>query len=107
MRTALTILALLISTAPPARFDHPYTSGPVYVYYIPQVNLQLWCYDLFAKYNLHISTSDQQYGCSVLDHKSKVCVILSMRETIDGTTPEDVVRHELGHCNGWSKDHEY
>lgn len=87
---------------PPARYDHAYT-GKLLLKKLPQASMQKACRQLFAKYGLRDTTSMQQHGCakSFPDR----CIVIITDEAYMGATPEAVLRHELGHCNGWSGEH--
>jgi hypothetical protein len=88
---------------PPARFDHAYF-GKMQLTKLPQPKMQKACQQLFAKYGLKDTTSFQQHGCakSFPDR----CIVITIDKTYMGATPAAVLRHELGHCNGWSGEHE-
>lgn len=87
---------------PPARYDHAY-SGKLTLTKIPQAQMQKACQRLFAKYGLKDTTSFQQHGCAKAFPES--CIVITIDNTYMGATPAAVLRHELGHCNGWSGDH--
>jgi hypothetical protein len=46
-------------------------------------------------------------GCTQFKSPSYCVIVVASDEVIEaaGYTPEVVVRHEVGHCNGWKKDH--
>ncbi|TAX57108.1 hypothetical protein ELI01_18685 [Rhizobium leguminosarum] len=87
---------------PPARFDHAY-SGKLSLTKLPQAKLQKACQQLFAKYGLKDTTSFQQHGCAKAFPDS--CIVITIDKTYMGATPAAVLRHEVGHCNGWAADH--
>jgi hypothetical protein len=87
---------------PPARYDHAY-SGKLTLTKIPQAQMQKACQRLFAKYGLKDTTSFQQHGCAKAFPES--CIVITIDKAYMGATPAAVLRHELGHCNGWSGDH--
>lgn len=109
---ALLVLALLASPVvagqhdpewnPPARFDHAYT-GKLLLKKLPQTQMQKACQQLFAKYGLKDTTSMQQHGCAKAFPDR--CIVIITDKTYMGATPAAVLRHETGHCNGWSGDH--
>ncbi|MGO8242938.1 hypothetical protein [Rhizobium johnstonii] len=87
---------------PPARYDHAY-SGKLLLQKLPQAKVQKACQWLFARYGLKDTTSFQQHGCAKAFPES--CIVITIDKTYMGATPAAVLRHELGHCNGWSGDH--
>ncbi|MBB5663267.1 hypothetical protein GGE68_001443 [Rhizobium leguminosarum] len=87
---------------PPARFDHTY-SGRLMLTQLPQSKMQKACQQLFAKYGLKDTTSFQQHGCAKAFPDR--CIVITIDKTYMGATPDAVLRHELGHCNGWPGDH--
>ncbi|TPN11730.1 hypothetical protein [Mesorhizobium sp. B2-1-2] len=81
---------------PPERFDHLY-KGKLTIKYLPQARVQVVC-ERF-KYN----DDTLMRGCSSWDSTS--CIIVVVDKTFLGQTPAAVIRHEMGHCNGWPADH--
>lgn len=88
---------------PPARFDSPYR-GELLVRRIPQRDVAEACRILFMLYSVHAKASMEQRGCSIVT-SSNSCLIVTVDKTFKGATPEAVLRHETGHCNGWPADH--
>ncbi|TPN03801.1 hypothetical protein FJ973_29605 [Mesorhizobium sp. B2-1-3] len=81
---------------PPARFDHPYT-GKLTIKYLPMSRVQLVC----ERYK---AFDDQvMYGCASWDSTS--CIIVVIDHQYLNQTPQALIRHEMGHCNGWGADH--
>lgn len=109
---ALLVLALLASPAlagkhdaewnPPARYDHAYT-GKLMLTKLPQAQMQRACRQLFSQYGYSDTTSGEQRGCAIPG--KDVCIIVTIDKTYKATTPDAVLRHELGHCNGWPSSH--
>ncbi|RWN59629.1 hypothetical protein [Mesorhizobium sp.] len=110
----LAIVALLISTPvfagkrdaewnPPVRFDHQY-SGKLTVRYLPQKQVVAACEKLFAAYKIAAKPSFTQRGCSAVTGKTS-CTVIVIDKTFGLATPKAVLRHEIGHCNGWSASH--
>jgi len=88
---------------PPARFDHAYV-GKLTVVYLPQVQVVTACAKLFAKYKVSATSSLAQRGCSAITSDTS-CTVISIDGPYQLATPKAVLRHELGHCNGWGPDH--
>lgn len=88
---------------PPARFDHAYT-GKLTVRYLPQKQVVTACEKLFAKYKVAAKSSFNQRGCSAITSKTS-CTVIVIDKTYALATPKAVLRHEIGHCNGWSASH--
>jgi hypothetical protein len=100
------ILAVIASTAaadpvtsrypfPPAEFDHPH-NGTLYAHVVGGTEaVNSACNN--PKFNL---------GCS--SHVGDICFVYVASDATArkfGWTPEEVMRHEIGHCNGWPGDH--
>lgn len=113
-RLLLALAALLIAAPafagkddaawnPPARFDRPY-DGKMTVRYIPQKQVIAACNRLFARHKMSARATLKQRGCAVTPN-DKTCIVIIMDAPNFGTTPKAVLRHETGHCNGWSGDH--
>ncbi|MER9912791.1 hypothetical protein NKJ71_19385 [Mesorhizobium sp. M0050] len=88
---------------PPARFDHAY-SGKLTVRYLPQKQVVAACAKLFAKYKVAAKSSLVQRGCSAITSDTS-CTVIVVDKTFALATPEAVLRHEMGHCNGWPASH--
>lgn len=110
----LALVALLISTPalagkhdaswnPPARFDNAYT-GKLTVHYLPQKQVVVACANLFAKYKVEAKTTFAQRGCAAITGKTS-CTVIVIEKIYALATPKAVLRHELGHCNGWPANH--
>lgn len=87
---------------PPARFDHAYP-GKLTVRYLPQKQVVTACAKLFAEYKVAAKSSFNQRGCSAITGTS--CTVILIDRTYALATPKAVLRHEIGHCNGWSASH--
>lgn len=109
MRYALAAVLLMCSPAlagkaewnPPARFDHAY-SGKLSIVRLPPKLVRKHCDNVLAKLGLGRATPTQK-GCAVQDKGS--CKIWVIDRPMWGTTTRAVIRHEMGHCNGWPGDH--
>ncbi len=80
-----------------ARFDHPY-SGKLIVHRLPQARIVDVCTKLTGERSL------ARHGCSTFPKDSR-CEIWIIDKAYMGATPKAVLRHEVGHCNGWPGDH--
>lgn len=114
MRALLVLVALLVAFPafagkndpewnPPARYDHAYT-GKLTVRYLPQRLVVGACESLFKKYKVKAKTSMTQRGCAATTSKAS-CTVIVVDKPFKGATPKAVLRHELGHCNGWKAHH--
>lgn len=77
---------------PPIEYDHPYHGELVVNYVMSPDEMNRRCY----------GTSLQIVGCAFLGDGH--CTIL----ILDGVVPkvrDILLRHEIGHCNGWPRDH--
>lgn len=109
-----TLIALLLTASaaiagqtdpewnPPSRFDHAY-SGTLHLTMLPQERVQAACRKLFLFYKLKDATSTTQHGCAKAFPDR--CYVIIADHTYMGAKPVSVLRHELGHCNGWSGSH--
>lgn len=82
---------------PPARFDHSY-SGKMIVHRLPQAQIINVCAKVLGKRSMI------QHGCSAKPKNGR-CEIWIVDKTYMSATPEAVLRHERGHCNGWPANH--
>lgn len=81
---------------PPARFDRPY-SGKLRVYKLTQKQVAIACKKLIGW------ATPKMHGCS--QHSDTECVVITIDKMFALATPKAVLRHEIGHCNGWSASH--
>jgi len=88
---------------PPARFDHAY-SGQLTVRYLPQKQVVAACAKLFAEYKVAAKASLVQRGCSAITSATS-CTVIVIDKMFALAMPKAVLRHEIGHCNGWPADH--
>ena len=47
----------------------------------------------------------KQLGCSEFHPFENRCIIVMIDKPSLGVSPEAVLRHEIGHCNGWPSNH--
>ena len=73
---------------PPPRFVHPYM-GHLEVRYVPYEVANDIC---------PFSQGARGWGCAIVRDGS--CLVI----LVDGAS-EDVLRHEVAHCNGWPGEH--
>jgi len=105
-RKALAILAALTAATPamaqkvipPVEFDHPYRGDFVILRLKDQAEIRANCGPTTLPYHL---------GCGQRATSGICVMILATDEFIrsKGWSPEIVLRHEIGHCNGWPADH--
>lgn len=79
---------------PPQHFDHPY-SGPVIEYVIPDVDAKCR-----QAHTIGAEGSQIILGCSFKLGQSCFIFLKEGHPLL-----EQLRRHEIGHCNGWNKDH--
>lgn len=114
MRALLILAALLVASPafagrnvaewnPPARYDHAFT-GKLTVHYLSQKQVVKACSRLFAKYNVAERAALTAKGCAATTSKG-ACTVILIDRPYKGVTPKAVLRHELGHCNGWQAHH--
>jgi hypothetical protein len=92
------IATIRIKQLPPVKYDHP-TKVPVEIHDLDsEESLREEC----GFQNLH--TDRTIIGCA--DPKSDRCdIYLGPIPASTGITRNINIRHEIGHCNGWSGDH--
>jgi hypothetical protein len=84
---------------PPAEFDKPY-EGKLIVTELPNKE----------EVRIDCGLPEPKLACAFpRPHKSECEIIVAPEEHIlrDGYLPAIVMRHEIGHCNGWSEKHEH
>src|SRR5262249_21326127 len=82
---------------PPPEFDKPYDGGVLAVHRAPLADIQKICGAISRGAHACNFTLGNRLGCLIL---------LPPDEEIDRRLdPNDIIRHELGHCNGWPPDH--
>ena len=88
---------------PPRRFDHAF-AGKLTIKRLPQREVERACRALFVKYKMSVRSLTNWRGCShPVSRRS--CIIIVVNKTFMGATPQAVIRHETGHCNGWPANH--
>ena len=88
---------------PPARFDHPFV-GELQVLKLDQIQVALMCATM-----LGVPFDNYMQGCSeriVLESGKVKCTVIIPKTRVLRASPKAILRHELGHCNGWGRDHE-
>lgn len=111
MRSLLALLLLFPSAAvaglhdpewnPPAQFDKPY-AGQLVVHRVPVQDVGRQCGALFKRFGYKVSFPD--HGCSSGDKDGRCEIVLPLGP-VQLATPAAILRHEIGHCNGWSARH--
>ena len=116
-RLNLAILALTLSSAacaqaddwsklpflPPLEYDHPYAGEIIINRVGPEVGVALSCPTAGFPAGRAIACNQRRLG------PKERCEIFIASDSIIasvGLTYEIVLRHEIGHCNGWSGDHQ-
>ena len=95
----LSIMVLLsgcVQWNPPEAYSGPYT-GQLTVIRVPQPEVVALCSELIE------GVTSKQKGCAVWRGNS--CLVVIIDKIFMGSRPVDVLRHEIGHCNGWPEDH--
>jgi hypothetical protein len=105
MRTVALLLAMATTAhaqiIPPAQYDKPYT-GRLTVDTVPtQRALAEVCPAAAAR-------TANMIGCAIRTHDGSHCRVTLVEDSVIialGSTRARIMRHELGHCNGWPADH--
>ena len=91
---------------PPAEYDHPYTAGQFWVTVVDsQADVRDKC-ESTRLLDVALACARQTYLKS--DPSVKVCwIVIANADVINsaGYVYDVVLRHEIGHCNGWPADH--
>lgn len=88
---------------PPARFDRPYT-GPKRVRHLAPEEVYRECARMLKEANgSERGTYPGMRGCQTMDNG--FCDIVVPDRVWKKATPEAILRHEYGHCNGWPFEH--
>jgi hypothetical protein len=115
MRTLIALL-LLSSAAvagqhdpewnPPARYDHAF-QGELKVIRVPVQDVSKTCQAMWHFFGSKKMLAMPNHGCAKRqdDSKGPYCVVVIPRGPVQLATPAAVLRHEVGHCNGWSASH--
>jgi hypothetical protein len=91
---------------PPAECDHPYTAGQLFVTVVDsQADIRDKCEStrrldvaLACSQKIHRKSDPSVNGC---------WIVIANKDVIEaaGYVYDVVMRHEIGHCNGWLGDH--
>jgi hypothetical protein len=100
-----TVLAIAATAAgagtpllPPAEYDHPY-AGTVDLYLVDGSNTWAEC----RRYGGMKGIPFKVGGCAWVAEDGTCVVFVAMRSK--RAPVEDIIRHEVAHCNGWPADH--
>lgn len=87
---------------PPAEFDHPY-DGILTVRRLSEADIVKVCESRWwMKYPTHVA-------CAYPSKQPVHCLIYLANDDVlkaYGQDAASTLRHEIGHCNGWGRDHE-
>jgi len=95
---------------PPPEFDKPY-KGILAIFRLPFADVEKFCAGLtkqhacsFIKQSVPFQKVGDRTVCYIImptdDDVAQYRGYLGYHET-----PNDIIRHEIGHCNGWPADH--
>lgn len=89
---------------PPTRYAMPY-KGRLHLRRLPpaglaKINVLTECEKLGIP-----SVTGKPRGCAWHSADFSECWVITIDRPYYGTTPEAVLTHELGHCNGWEGHH--
>nr|WMC99348.1 hypothetical protein RAR13_11890 [Aminobacter aminovorans] len=90
---------------PPARFSGPY-KGELTLRYLPPEQVFPVCAKMLTEANgSDTGTYPGMRGCSVRSENGAKCSVVVSSKPVNKATPEAILRHEIGHCNGWPFAH--
>lgn len=89
---------------PPQAYDRAF-SGTLRVHSVPVEDVAKTCQALYRHFGFQWSwaASPSWHGCSSGKQFSS-CDVVIPRGPIMRATPSAILRHEVGHCNGWRHD---
>jgi hypothetical protein len=98
----------LLPNLPPAEYDHPYQGRLRIIYLDTPQTVDRMC--RLAAYGVSILPDKTYLGCAIRSDLVRLdpnadCVIFIMENISrlrDGQTLNGLMRHEIGHCNGWN-----
>src|SRR3989442_7646776 len=82
---------------PPAEFDKPYTGKLIIRRFETEEEIERIC------------KGSAKYACAARVADGSACYLFVGNDNVlkrNHVPYEFMLRHELGHCNGWTKDHE-
>lgn len=86
---------------PPPEFDHPF-SGRLIERKLPQAQVIKECPRYSSKCKtLSKKRNPKLLGCSCMIAEN-TCLIIYHDKKLGIYTPQSTLRHEIGHCNGWT-----
>jgi hypothetical protein len=87
-------------TLPPLKYDHPYLGRLLVIVGGNQIETGFACHQVRMPPIL---------ACTLPKYPGACLIIHALEDSIieTGTTLNIVLRHEIGHCNGWPEDHGY
>jgi hypothetical protein len=94
-----TVILFGSQSIPPPEFDKPYEGRLIQQIVDTDEELARYCGPIVPGYN--------RYGCAYVLPKWNLCVIYMLPGDIlhaRGVSLSEVLRHELGHCNGWKHE---
>lgn len=92
---------------PPSRYDHTF-DGELRVIRVPVQDVSKTCEAMWRFFGGKKVLNMPNHGCAKRkdDDKGKYCVVVIPKGNVQKATPAAILRHETGHCNGWSGKHE-
>lgn len=89
---------------PPKEYDHAFV-GELIVERLPPEKIVARCRELLSDLPW-IELPEKLLGCARHNEEKTFCTIVIPSRITRGVRPSAVIRHEVGHCNGWSHDHD-
>jgi hypothetical protein len=88
-----------LTTFPPPEYDHPF-SGKLEVHYLDDGALEI-------KAHCPANMYGQRLGCMTINRPGYCQIYIGPIDELEtyGLTDITVLRHEIGHCNGWPGNH--
>lgn len=95
----LMVPTVAFAQMPPKKYDHPF-DGKLTITEVEYGTARAFCR---KNYN---SASMAKYGCATLYEDGSCHIVVSKQSSKNpGYRKSQVLRHEIGHCNGWPANH--
>lgn len=86
---------------PPAQFEQTFPDQ-LTIHKVEPKDVAQACKDMWSRTGYKFAALPN-HGCSAT--KDGVCEVVIPSRPIEGATPIAILRHEIGHCNGWADTH--
>ena len=93
------------AVAPPWQYDYPFT-GELTVIYLPSIELVDRVCRMGSRGVKDVPLGYYTRACALLQNNGLNCeIIMPHKRLYTEKAWNSIMRHEIGHCNGWPGDH--